>query len=100
MPTPHLARLGAVSIPRGEYLARLRAALAVCGVIQRGVIAPDARRRLGCGFLRTHTRFRPDRLASYIISSATAIRSAGDCTPAWGVPATPTLMVTRIGLSS
>ena len=27
MPTPHLARLGAVSIPRGEYLARLRAAL-------------------------------------------------------------------------
>ena len=29
MPTPHLARLGAVSIPRAEYLARLRAALAV-----------------------------------------------------------------------
>ncbi len=29
MPTPHLTRLGAVSIPRAEYLARLRAALAV-----------------------------------------------------------------------
>jgi len=29
MPTPHLARLGAVNIPRGEYLARLRAALEV-----------------------------------------------------------------------
>jgi leucyl/phenylalanyl-tRNA--protein transferase len=27
MPTPHLARLGAINIPRGEYLARLRAAL-------------------------------------------------------------------------
>jgi leucyl/phenylalanyl-tRNA--protein transferase len=27
MPTPHLARLGATNIPRGEYLARLRAAL-------------------------------------------------------------------------
>ena len=50
--------------------------------------------------MRTQTRFRPDRLASYIISSATAMRSAGDCTPGWGVPATPTLMVTRIGLPS
>ena len=29
MPTPHLARLGAVNIPRAEYLARLRAALVV-----------------------------------------------------------------------
>ena len=28
MPTPHLARIGAVNIPRAEYLARLRAALA------------------------------------------------------------------------
>jgi leucyl/phenylalanyl-tRNA---protein transferase len=27
MPTPHLARLGAINIPRVEYLARLRAAL-------------------------------------------------------------------------
>jgi leucyl/phenylalanyl-tRNA---protein transferase len=27
MPTPHLARLGAVNIPRQEYMARLRAAL-------------------------------------------------------------------------
>jgi leucyl/phenylalanyl-tRNA--protein transferase len=27
MPTPHLARLGAVNIPRAQYLARLRAAL-------------------------------------------------------------------------
>jgi leucyl/phenylalanyl-tRNA---protein transferase len=27
VPTPHLARLGAISIPRAEYLARLRAAL-------------------------------------------------------------------------
>ena len=29
VPTPHLERLGAISIPRGEYLARLRAALEV-----------------------------------------------------------------------
>jgi leucyl/phenylalanyl-tRNA--protein transferase len=29
MPTPHLARLGAINIPRAEYLARLRAALRV-----------------------------------------------------------------------
>jgi leucyl/phenylalanyl-tRNA--protein transferase len=29
MPTPHLARLGAVNIARGDYLTRLRAALAV-----------------------------------------------------------------------
>ena len=27
VPTPHLARLGAISIPRADYLARLRAAL-------------------------------------------------------------------------
>jgi leucyl/phenylalanyl-tRNA--protein transferase len=29
MPTPHLARIGAVSIPRAEYLHRLRDALAI-----------------------------------------------------------------------
>ena len=29
MPTPHLASIGAVNIPRAEYLARLRAALAI-----------------------------------------------------------------------
>jgi leucyl/phenylalanyl-tRNA--protein transferase len=29
VPTPHLARLGAVSIPRGDYLARLKRALVV-----------------------------------------------------------------------
>jgi leucyl/phenylalanyl-tRNA--protein transferase len=29
MPTPHLARLGAVNVPRAEYLARLRRALAL-----------------------------------------------------------------------
>ena len=29
VPTPHLSNLGAVAIPRAEYLARLRAALLV-----------------------------------------------------------------------
>jgi Leu/Phe-tRNA-protein transferase len=27
VPTPHLTRLGAISIPRAEYLARLKRAL-------------------------------------------------------------------------
>jgi leucyl/phenylalanyl-tRNA--protein transferase len=27
VPTPHLARLGAITIPRGDYLARLKRAL-------------------------------------------------------------------------
>ncbi len=99
MPTPHLARLGAVNIPRSEYLARLRAALEVKASFSACVNA-RGRPRAACGLLRTHTRFRPDRFASYIISSATAIRSAGDCTPGCGVPATPTLMVTRMDLPS
>jgi leucyl/phenylalanyl-tRNA--protein transferase len=29
VPTPHLARLGAITIPRADYLARLRRALTV-----------------------------------------------------------------------
>src|SRR6185295_6037608 len=36
MPTPHLARIGAVNIPRAEYLARLRAALAVAAELREG----------------------------------------------------------------
>jgi len=36
MPTPHLARIGAVNIPRADYLARLRAALAVTAELREG----------------------------------------------------------------
>jgi leucyl/phenylalanyl-tRNA--protein transferase len=36
VPTPHLERLGAVSIPRAEYLVRLRAALAVPARLREG----------------------------------------------------------------
>ena len=36
MPTPHLARIGAINIPRAEYLARLRTALAVQASFDEG----------------------------------------------------------------
>jgi leucyl/phenylalanyl-tRNA--protein transferase len=34
MPTPHLARLGAINIPRDEYLAQLRAALKISATLR------------------------------------------------------------------
>jgi leucyl/phenylalanyl-tRNA--protein transferase len=36
MPTPHLSRLGAVNIPRLDYLARLRAALPIAAALREG----------------------------------------------------------------
>jgi leucyl/phenylalanyl-tRNA--protein transferase len=42
MPTPHLARLGAIEIPREDYLARLRDAIAIPAALREA--DPDADR--------------------------------------------------------
>ena len=41
VPTPHLARLGAVTIPRADYLARLRRALAATAQTHVCLTGPD-----------------------------------------------------------
>jgi len=42
MPTPHLARIGAVNIPRAEYLERLRRALSVKATLREADPAPES----------------------------------------------------------
>src|SRR4029077_5447839 len=65
-PTPHLAHLGAVTIPRADYLARLRRALAATAQLTSSCrarrTAEPARRRRGCG-RRASPRRAPRRRA-------------------------------------
>ena len=72
VPTPHLERLGAINIPRTDYLARLRRALA------HGRAASRLRdRRAAAAPPSTQTRLRPARLAAYSASSARDTSSTG-----------------------
>ena len=105
--TPHLERLGATTIPRADYLGpppprRPRLSAPQRGMSDRLVFRCQRASGRGpdSGSGATQTRFLPERLAVYIVSSATATRSEGDSTPTRGARATPTLIVTAMGFPS
>ena len=96
VPTPHLTRLGAIAIPRTDYLG---APAPRAGRRPRRSLREPARRRAdrrrtpsgrrGCG-----RRASPRTC----VSSARATKSAALTIPGGGARATPTLIVTGIGV--